>query len=147
MGLCVTISLWPVKAAFKVMSDCIRTQCHITTPKPPNCWEAQLISTRWDPTLLLRLRLLDGLCVATQSWVRYIWFGIQWMPLLWFLCHLLNEFPAFGMMPTGVWFNRMEMEENNIYNSVVICALKHKHSISVLKCTLMYIQKRCNIHK
>lgn len=91
--------------------------------------------------------LLDGLFVATQSWALYIWFEIQWMPLLWFLCHLLNEFPAFGMMPNGVWFNPMEIEENNIYNSVVICALKRKHSISVLKCTLMYIQKRCNIHK
>lgn len=57
------------------------------------------------------------------------------------MCHLLNEFPALGMMPAGVWFNCKTMEET-IYNSTVIYVLKSKHCISVLNFKLMHIQHR-----
>lgn len=149
MWLCVTISLGPDKVAFKVMSDRIRTQCHITTPKPPNYWEAQLLSIRWDPTLLLRL-----LWVYTLGWpvcghsilstVYLIWDSVNASPLVSLqftkcISCFWNDANWSLIQSYGNWGKQ--------YNSVVICTLKRKHSISVLKCTLMYIQKRCNIHK
>ncbi len=71
MGLCVTISLGPVKVAFKVMSD------RIGLSPTSQHQSLQIIERRSsfqsDGTLhfycgYCEFILLDGLCVATQSY-------------------------------------------------------------------------------